>query len=124
MRPFGHVISGRHANLVEDVVVEVVLVGADARLLVRVHRERGREVLAAVLLRDERIDVGRVRRIVQGDERRIHVAGRSRGRRKQQESRRSGQLQHTSEFLHLNDLMPGVVGRFPSGAPRARRAAA
>ena len=94
-----HVVSGGDANLVEDVVVEVVLVRTDARLLVRVDRERGGQILAAEPLRDERVDVGRVRGIVQGDERRIHVTGCARGRRQQQESRCSRQLQHASELF-------------------------
>ncbi len=60
-------------DLVEHVVIEVVLVGANARLLVWVYRERSREIFPAEPLGDERIHVGRIRRIVQGDERRIHV---------------------------------------------------
>ena len=111
-------------NFIEHIVVEVVLVGTDARFLVRIHGQSGREILPAIFLRDEGIDIGRVRRIVQGDERRIHMARRSCAQRNCQESRRGRQPQHTSEFVHLTYLMSGVMERFPSGAPPARKAAA
>ena len=97
------VVPGRHADLVEDVVVEVVLVGPDARFLVRVDRECGRQVLDAAFVRDERVDVGGIRRIVQGDERSIHVAGCSRACGAQQQGGRGGQPQRASDvFEHVN----------------------
>ncbi len=47
---FRHVLSGGDADLVEDVVVEVVLVRADARFLVRVDRQGRRQVFLSVTL--------------------------------------------------------------------------
>ena len=102
MRPFATSLSGGDANLVEHVVIEVVLVRADARLLVRVDGERRRQILAAEALRDEGVHVGRVRRIVQRDERRIHVTGCARRCRPQQESRRSQQLQHRIRLFFIS----------------------
>jgi hypothetical protein len=71
-----HVVSGSDVNLIAHVVIEVVLVRTNPWFLVWIHGERRRQVLAAKLLRHERIDVSRVRGIVQSDERRIHVTGR------------------------------------------------
>ena len=122
--PLCHVIARCHADFVEHVVIEVVLVGTDARFFVRIHRESSREIWPAISLRDERIDVGRVRRVVQRDERRVHMTRRSGGRWNRHQSRRGSQPQHTSEFLHLTYLMSGVMERFPSEAPRARKVAA
>ena len=92
--PCRHVAAGGDVNLVEHVVVEVVLVWADARLLEGVDAERRDQLLAGRFLLDEGIHVGRVGRVVQRDERRIHVTGGA-GRRRcgQNESRCSGKRQ-------------------------------
>ena len=66
----------------------------DAGLLVRIDREGRREVLVSGPLRHERVHVRGVRRIVERDERRVHVARRMGRCRPQQEPRRSDQLQH------------------------------
>ena len=58
------IIAQRHVNAVAHVVVEVVPVGSDAGLFERVHRHGRGQVRLALVVADERIDVGRVRCIV------------------------------------------------------------
>ena len=74
--PGGDVLAECDVDLVAHVVVEAVLVRPDPRLLERIDGERGRQVLDAVLLGDEGVDVGRVGGVVERDERGVHVTGR------------------------------------------------
>ncbi len=100
----GDVAAGGDMNRVEHVVVEVELVGSDAGLLERMDAERGDERLASVLLLDERVHVGRIRGIVQGNERRVHVARRARrrGSREQESSRRQRRQRAIQQFSHVH----------------------
>jgi hypothetical protein len=75
-RPFAadEVFAERDVNLVQDIVVELVIVGPDASFLERLDAERGRQILNAVRVASERVHVGRVRRRVECDQRGVHVA--------------------------------------------------
>ena len=62
-------------DLIQHVVVEVVLVGADARFLVGVHAQRGDKTLHSVFILHERVNVRGVGCRIASDQRRIHVTG-------------------------------------------------
>ena len=70
-----YVVSGGNADLIEHVVIEVVLVWADARFLVGVHAQRGNKTLRSVLVLHERVNVRGVGCRIASDQRRIHVTG-------------------------------------------------
>ncbi len=70
-----YVVSGRNVDLVEHIVIEVVLVWADARFLVGVHAQRGDKTLRSVLILHERVNVRGVGCRIASDQRRIHVTG-------------------------------------------------
>jgi hypothetical protein len=65
----------REENLVEHIGIEVVFVRTDARLLVRINRQGDIEELLVVAHGYKRIDVRRVGRVVERDQRSVHMTG-------------------------------------------------
>ena len=53
----GYIVTGGNADLIQHVVVEVVLVRADARFLVGIHAQRGDKTLHTVSVLHERVNV-------------------------------------------------------------------
>ena len=67
-------------ELIENGRIEVVLVGSDAGLLVRIDTESRHETLGSILNLHERIDIRGVSGWIENDQRRVHVAGGPDGR--------------------------------------------
>jgi hypothetical protein len=104
--PRGHIVAGRYVYLIEHIVIEVVLVGADAGFLEGIDAERRDQHLRAVVILDERVHVRRIGRIVERDERRVHVTGSPRPMRREHEARDCERAREPSaRCLHDHSLL-------------------
>src|SRR5262245_57179140 len=106
----GDVATERDVQIVAQVVVEIVFVEADAGVLHRVDAEReSQKFIAALILADKRVNVGRVGRRIERYQRRVHVAGserryRQRGREPHQGYERQGQRAPRSESSSIHRI--------------------
>ena len=69
----GEVVTQREVNLIHHVVVEVVLIGSDAGLLMRVNCKSGAQELVRSLTGKKSINVSGVRSRIESDEGCVHM---------------------------------------------------